>query len=237
MSGGSRNPAPATNRDPGEVSANAGKKRERDCGLGHSIETDPAHSWDLSADAEGTLSALLSVGMRKWEALGQMVSAFEPESPPTSWAKWAAGHCEGFDDVRYVADGLAVSAPHLGDALLQEWLRGRRAAFPVGLSDRGWITALPEGLRVEEDLYLVGCHGLQELPEGLRVGGDLYLLDCVALRAFPKGLEVGKNIFCNGCVAWDEVVPRDAQIGGDVFIETRPIFYAKPGDKFCIMRC
>ncbi|MDP2874729.1 MAG: hypothetical protein Q8O00_01010 [Holophaga sp.] len=182
------------------------------------------------------LAALLSVGMEKWEALGQIVSAFGSELPPTSWARWAAGRCEGFEDARSAADGLAVSTPHLGDALLQEWLRGRRLESSIGLSDRRWITALPEGLQVEGDLYLVGCRSLSVLPEGLRVRGDLFLLDCTALRVIPKGLEVGKNIFGNGCVAWDGVVPGDAQIGGDVFLEGRPIPFAKPGDHLCILR-
>lgn len=236
MSRRSRNPVPATSRNPGEVSAGAGEKWGKDCGLGQPIETDPDHAWDVKKVAERTFAALLSVGMEKWEALGQMVSVFGSEFPATSWARWAAGRCECFEDARSVADGLAVSTPHLGDALLQEWLRGRRLDSSIGLSDRGWITALPEGLQVKGDLYLVGCRSLSALPEGLRVGGDLFLLDCTALHMLPKRLEVGKSVFGNGCVAWDGVIPGDAKIGGDVFLEGRPIPFAKPGVPMCILR-
>mmetsp|Transcript_8380 Transcript_8380/g.15388 ORF Transcript_8380/g.15388 Transcript_8380/m.15388 type:complete len:963 (+) Transcript_8380:57-2945(+) len=79
-----------------------------------------------------------------------------------------------------------------------------------GASNFGWftslklrncsaLTALPDGLNVDGDLYLSDCSSLASLPEGLDVGGDLTLERCLSLTTLPKGLNVEGSLDLDGC--------------------------------------
>jgi hypothetical protein len=56
------------------------------------------------------------------------------------------------------------------------------------------IKELPQGLKVDKNLWLDGCTSLEKLPQGLKVGWLLDLTDCTSLEKLPQGLEVGMGL-------------------------------------------
>lgn len=113
------------------------------------------------------------------------------------------------------------------------------------------IEALPEGLEVDGNLFLVNCKSLKELPNNFKVGGSLDLQGCTSLKKLPQGLEVGwdlankkgrylnledctsleelpknlkvgGNLVLNNCKSLKEL-PQNLQVGGDFFIRDTPI--------------
>jgi hypothetical protein len=84
------------------------------------------------------------------------------------------------------------------------------------------IYSLPNGLKVEGNLYLINCPNLQSLPNGLEVGGNLDLGNCPSLQSLPNGLEVGGNLDLRYCTSLQSL-PNDLKVEGDLYLGSTPL--------------
>lgn len=73
------------------------------------------------------------------------------------------------------------------------------------------IGRLPNNLKVQNDLNLLGATGLTRLPDGLAVGGDL-VLDDSTVEVLPDGLHVGKNLWAGNSPVTR--LPNNLKVGG-----------------------
>jgi hypothetical protein len=178
-----------------------------------------------AATIQGTLDALAATGLCLWDA---MVALVEAGTEPTALPLPDGFPCEavrGFLGPVEAAnhfDELAEAGDAKGAALgMNAYLTGRRVRRDLDLGNGyPWLTSLPAGLEVAEDL-LLGRTAIPELPAGLSVGKDLYLTNS-AFEAFGPGLRVGGDAFIRRCAAWDGQIPADAIIEGAVRTDRHP---------------
>ena len=79
------------------------------------------------------------------------------------------------------------------------------------------LTALPDNLSVEGNLYLANCKGLTALPDNLCVGDFLCLNFCTGLTALPDNLRVGGYLFLDGCTGLT-ALPDNLCVGRGLFL-------------------
>jgi len=79
------------------------------------------------------------------------------------------------------------------------------------------ITSLPEGLKVEGNLFLNDCKNLTSLPEGLKVGENLLLNNCTNLTLLPEGLQVGGYLDLQNCTGLT-LLPEGMEVGENLYI-------------------
>jgi len=97
----------------------------------------------------------------------------------------------------------------------------------LNLSDTP-IQSLPPGLEVGGYLNLESCKNLKSLPDGLKVEGDLYL-DNTSIQSLPPGLEVGGALYLKGTPI--QSLPPDLEVGGALYLSNTPIQSLPPGLK------
>jgi hypothetical protein len=113
---------------------------------------------------------------------------------------------------------VAATDPELARMGLAAWAGGREVDGDLDLNGLGWVTSLPDGLRVNGFLDLNGS-GLLSLPRGLRVGGILEL-GGTRVVALPGDLEVADYLGLLAAEAWDGQVPLGVRIGLGIQTDT-----------------
>jgi len=128
--------------------------------------------------------------MMEKETLKNIMHFLEKKDNKSS-IKWKLLNKEPFtEDDLYVNGNLNLFGSEIKS--LPEGLKVEGNLF---LNDCKNLTSLPEGLKVGESLLLNNCTNLTLLPEGLQVGGYLDLQNCTGLTLLPKGMEVGENLY------------------------------------------
>jgi hypothetical protein len=172
------------------------------------------------SDAVAMLAALRATGAPLGEALGLAAvvhgdEALLPhvvEALRTPTGRWLPN-----PQAVAVLVQVAPYAPDLAAKGLCAWGRGRFLKGDLRLGGCTWVTALPEGVRVEGHCDL-GCTGLTALPEGFRVGGSLSL-DESLIQTLPRGLSVRLDLSLWRCPDWDEGIPEGLEVGRSICTE------------------
>jgi hypothetical protein len=173
------------------------------------------HDQFESDRAKELMVTLEATGMGFGQALGAVANRFGMDHAQCLWD----AHMEGVDTatlpswtgILAVLDEVGAEAP----AAASEWLgqvllrgdvasrnsQGRAVSMTLRITNRPWLTTLPNGLVVADKLDLGGNASLRELPADMVVMGGLDLMECSALESVPKDLDVRDWIDLSGCVS------------------------------------
>jgi hypothetical protein len=163
-----------------------------------------------SPEAQLTLNALLATGMPWGQALPQIAEVHGAEAAVpmlTAALEGLAG-----DAVVDILDVMAAGNPRLAQLGLLAWGCNRRVQGHLGLTERAWVTALPENLTVEGSLFL-SKSPIRALPEDLTVGGGLSLA-YAAIASLPASLKVGGKLSLMRSAI--QTLPDNLSVGGDL---------------------
>jgi hypothetical protein len=160
-----------------------------------------------------TAAVLQATGVAPGEALALLAPSFGQEAVLAAVAEALRAmsdtqpNCS--EQVVSFLDEVAQADPPLAQAGLLAWGQGRIVPRGLNLSQRAWVTALPEGMTIQGHLNLhgalllalpkglvvcgnlfLGGSGVMSLPEGLWVYGFLYL-DDTGIQELPRNLKAG----------------------------------------------
>ena len=110
--------------------------------------------------------------------------------------------------VPVLLDRVAEIDPDLAQATLMVWGKGLKTEGSLDLSNRTWVTAVPEDMSIGWWLMLDGCRNLKSVGGNLRVEKSLCLRGCEALEKLPDGVSVGMCMFLDGCVSLTSIGKR-----------------------------
>ena len=123
------------------------------------------------------------------ETLKSIMRFLEKEDNKSS-IKWKLLNKEPFTEEDLYVNGNL----NLFGLKIKSLPEGLKVEGNLFLNDCKNLTSLPEGLKVGESLLLNNCTNLTLLPEGLQVGGYLDLQES-SIKSLPEGMEVGENLY------------------------------------------
>jgi hypothetical protein len=192
--------------------------------------------------SSGLRATMVASGMAPWDAAVALVEAGAAPRWFRDLAGVPAGCLRAFardQDAVVTFGALAKEDPGVANTALNAYLQGRVVREGLNLSNRKWVTALPEGLVVKVALYLMdtGVAALptslqvdgelrltgspvQNLPEGLMLGGALDL-EGTLVTSLPDGLKVPGWFNLRGCRI--AKLPENLVAGGSVWAEGTPL--------------
>ena len=166
------------------------------------------------ADIRDLLQGMEATGATPGQALAMVAEAFEDETVlRMSMERFET--MANSDEVLELLDDLAESVPDLAVAVFHRWGNGRKILGDLDLSDRAWITSVPDGLDIKGSLNLADCRSLTTLPLGLRVANGICLEACTALESPPEGFKAKGGLDLSDCSAL-RALPAGLAVGGDL---------------------
>jgi hypothetical protein len=172
----------------------------------------------LAGDLDAAVLALMATGATRWEALVAVAQGADPKAcvqgVPVALLRPFRSQEEALETFRY-------AEPDGANAAFQAFFTWRRLGQSLQLAGHEWLRALPATLeRVDGDLVLQDT-AIRFLPEGLRVEDTLWLRGS-ALVSLPQRLEVGWLLDLRDCAAWDGLVSKAVGAGGGLLTDTHP---------------
>jgi hypothetical protein len=94
-----------------------------------------------------------------------------------------------------------------------------------GLSEEHWtsLEQLPQGLKVDGNLYCNNCIDFLQLPERLSIHGGLYGGGCTNFTQLPAERSVGGSLYFIGCTGLTSLPNNITSWGASTLRSTREI--------------